>query len=409
MKSRVRVPKLRFHGFQGDWEEMLLGELTSKPISYGIVQTGANQENGIPCVRVVDLTKADIDPSDMIKTTKSISDSYSRTLLSEGDIMFPLRGEIGFVRKVTQKLIGANLTRGIANISPNDSVVVSDYLFHSIKSPLVINSISNKVNGSALQEIPLNQLRQVLIPIPSLPEQQKIADFLSAVDRKIEQLVRKKALLEDYKKGVMQKIFSQKLRFKDENGKGYPKWEEKKLGDVAEFFKGKGIGKDNVDPDGSVECIRYGELYTSYTECIGEVFSRTKISDDLYFGKKNDVIIPASGETSIDIARAAYLSRDGIALGGDINIIRTNEYGLFLAYYLNNAKKMDIAKMAQGNAVVHLYARQLSHLEISLPSLPEQQRLANFFSALDAKIEKVAAQIERSREFKKGLLQQMFV
>ena len=401
-RGQKRIPKLRFPGFDGEWEEKRLSEICDFEQGLQVdlsLQSKVIKPGFINFVRIENVTQNSDD-------YRFISTELSRNkILKKTDIIVVRYGATaGFIGRGFSGVLANNLF----TVKPKRDGIQLDYLYVYLRSEKTYSFFQSEMAGGAMPALSFGIAGSLLIPIPSLPEQQKIADFLSVVDRKIEQLVRKKALLEDYKKGVMQKIFSQKLRFKDENGKGYPKWEEKKLGDVAEFFKGKGIGKDDIDPNGHIECIRYGELYTSYSEHVGEVVSRTKNSDDLFLGKKNDVIIPASGETSIDIARAAYLPRDGIALGGDINIIRTNEYGLFLAYYLNNAKKMDIAKMAQGNAVVHLYARQLSHLEIRLPSLPEQQKIADFLSALDAKVEKVAAQIEKSREFKKGLLQQMF-
>lgn len=136
---------------------------------------------------------------------------------------------------------------------------------------------------------------------PSLPEQEKIASFLSAVDTKIAQLTRKKELLEQYKKGVMQNIFSQEIRFKDDNGHDYPNWEEKRLGEIAKFQKGRNIGKEDITTDGQHECIRYGELYTHYRERIDNVISKTNIPLKLLeISHENDVLIPSSGETHID-------------------------------------------------------------------------------------------------------------
>lgn len=245
---------------------------------------------------------------------------------------------------------------------------------------------------------------------PSLPEQQKIASFLSAVDQKIQQFTRKKELLEQYKKSVMQKIFSREIRFQDKNGKDYPDWEEKQLGEVASFTKGKGISKDDVARDGQIECIRYGELYTVYSEIISDVWSATNVnSSELVLSKKNDVIIPSSGETHIDLATASCVHKDGVALGGDINIIRTKQNGIYLAYYLNNAKKHDIARLAQGSSVIHLYSTHLKSLKLSLPSVEEQKQIASFLSNIDKKIESIQTQLSQTQTFKKGLLQQMFV
>jgi type I restriction enzyme S subunit len=245
---------------------------------------------------------------------------------------------------------------------------------------------------------------------PPIEEQEKVASFLAATDAALQQLSQKKAMLEDYKKGVMQQLFTQALRFKDDHGNDFPDWEEKTLGAIASFSKGCGISKAEVHEDGALPCIRYGELYTHYAELIRDVKSRTNVPEkDLVLSQRNDVIIPASGETHIDIATASCVTVDGVALGGDLNIIRTKQNGVFLAYYLNNACKHAIAGMAQGSSVIHLYPDQLKRLRLQLPSVSEQTKIANFLTALDRKIESVAHQITHTQTFKKGLLQQMFV
>jgi type I restriction enzyme, S subunit len=246
------------------------------------------------------------------------------------------------------------------------------------------------------------------IIIPSIPEQKRIASFLSIVDKKIAELKQKKTLLEQYKKGVMQKLFSQDLRFKDEHGKEFPKWEKKKLGEIAKFSKGKGISKDQVSEKGKYPCIRYGELYTHYKETILEVKSRTDLMEaDLFFSEENDVIIPASGESQIDIAKASCVLNSGIALGGDINIIKGDFDGVFLSYYLNHYKRTEIATLAQGVSVVHLYSSQLASLYLKIPSMNEQKKISSFLSSIENKISDIENQIQQTQEWKKGLLQDM--
>ncbi|MDQ3015493.1 MAG: restriction endonuclease subunit S [Bacteroidota bacterium] len=208
----------------------------------------------------------------------------------------------------------------------------------------------------------------------------------------------------------MQQLFSGKLRFKDEKGKAYPTWEEKNLGELAEFLKGKGISKSDIEESGDTECIRYGQLYTHYKETILNVISRTNVSrENLVLSVANDVIIPASGETPIDIATASCVLKSGIALGGDLNIIRTKNNGVFLSYYLNSQKKQEIARLTQGFTVVHLYPSQLRLLKLSIPHLAEQKKIASFLTNIDYKIDSINNQIKHTQTFKKGLLQQMFV
>lgn len=186
-------------------------------------------------------------------------------------------------------------------------------------------------------------------------------------------------------------------------------WTENKLGEIATFSKGKGISKADIAENGKTECIRYGELYTTYGETINEVKSKTNIDgNDLVFSKGNDVIIPASGETQIDIATASCVLRKGIALGGDLNIIKTQNNGVFLSYYLNYKKKLDIANLAQGISVVHLYASQLSLLELKLPLKTEQTKIATFLTAIDEKLQALKKKKSLLENYKKGVMQKLF-
>jgi len=186
-------------------------------------------------------------------------------------------------------------------------------------------------------------------------------------------------------------------------------WEDTTLGEQSSILKGKGIAKADVDKTGKQPCIRYGELYTRYGEIIETVFSRTKLPPSgLFLSQKNDVIIPSSGETKIDIATASCVMRDGVALGGDLNVIRSKLDGPFLTYYLNGPKKRDIAKVAQGDTVVHLYPSQLEQLGIAFPSPAEQQKIAECLTTLDEVIAAQSQKLAALKTHKKGLMQQLF-
>lgn len=186
-------------------------------------------------------------------------------------------------------------------------------------------------------------------------------------------------------------------------------WETKKLGEIATFSKGKGISKSDIEENGITECIRYGELYTHYTEVINKIKSKTNVNTStLVLSEENDVIIPASGETTIDIATASCVLKSGIALGGDLNIIKTANNGVFLSYYLNSKKKMEIANLAQGISVVHLYSSQLASLTLSLPKLSEQDRISSFLALLDERIHTQNKIIKQLETLIKGLSEKIF-
>jgi len=187
-------------------------------------------------------------------------------------------------------------------------------------------------------------------------------------------------------------------------------WETKKLGEIATFSKGKGISKSDIEENGIIECIRYGELYTHYREVINEIKSKTNVNTStLVLSEMNDVIIPASGETTIDIATASCVMKSGIALGGDLNIIKTKNNGIFLSYYLNSKKKMEIANLAQGISVVHLYSSQLASLSLSLPKLNEQNRISSFLALIDERIQTQNKIIGQLETLIKGLSEKIYL
>ncbi len=182
-----------------------------------------------------------------------------------------------------------------------------------------------------------------------------------------------------------------------------------RLGEIATFSKGKGISKNDISSNGKNECIRYGELYTTYGEVINQIVSKTNVSkSSSVLSEVNDIVIPSSGETQLDIAKSSCVLKSDVILGGDLNIIKTNNNGVFFSYYLNSAKKEDIAKMAQGNSVVHLYSHQLSSLVVSFPSLPEQTKIASFLSTVDEKIAGLKKQLTLLERYKKGVMQKIF-
>lgn len=197
------------------------------------------------------------------------------------------------------------------------------------------------------------------------------------------------------------------LRFPEFENDG--EWKKSILSNVSILLKGKGISKSDIVKNGSLPCIRYGELYTLYNEVIDTIVSKTDIpKEKLVLSQKNDVIIPSSGETREDIATASCVLKEGVALGGDLNIIRSSINGVFLSYYLSHSKRRDISKLAQGVAVIHLYISQLEQLEINFPAQKEQQKIANCLSSLDHLISAENEKLDQLKDLKKGLLQQLF-
>ncbi|MDC2621747.1 restriction endonuclease subunit S [Bacteroides ovatus] len=196
------------------------------------------------------------------------------------------------------------------------------------------------------------------------------------------------------------------MRFPEFSGE----WKETTLGKIAEITKGSGISKDQLSEQGS-PCILYGELYTKYkSEIINEVYSRTELdSSPLVKSKANDVIIPCSGETAIDISTARCVLFNNILLGGDLNIIRLKyDDGGFFAYQLNGARKKDIARVAQGVSVVHLYGENLKQIRVYYPNIEEQRKITHLLSLIDGRIAAQNKIIEDLKKLKSAISAKLF-
>ena len=182
-------------------------------------------------------------------------------------------------------------------------------------------------------------------------------------------------------------------------------WKAEQLDNIATLSKGIGISKEQLSEDGE-PCILYGELYTKYkSEIIKQVESKTDINGSkLKRSKANDVIIPCSGETAVDIATARCVPFDNILFGGDLNVISLHQYdGAFMSYQLNGKRKYDIARVAQGVSIVHLYGEHLKAIKTYNPTLPEQQKIAKLLSLLDDRIDTQNKIIEKLQSLIRGL------
>ena len=187
-------------------------------------------------------------------------------------------------------------------------------------------------------------------------------------------------------------------------------WKAEQLDNIATLSKGIGISKEQLSEDGE-PCILYGELYTKYkSEIIKQVESKTDINGSkLKRSKANDVIIPCSGETAVDIATARCVPFDNILFGGDLNVISLHQYdGAFMSYQLNGKRKYDIARVAQGVSIVHLYGEHLKAIKTYNPTLPEQQKIAKLLSLLDDRIDTQNKIIEDLKKLKSAISKQVF-
>ena len=398
----MTAPKLRFKEFSGNWETSPLKALCK--INQGLQIAIENRflEDGEN--RFFYITNEFLKEGS--KKNYFIENPPKSVICDESDILMTRTGNTG---QVVTDVKGA-FHNNFFKIDFDRSIINRNFFIEFLKKDTTQHLILKYAGASTIPDLNHSDFYRIVMPITTIEEQTKIAAFLSAVDEKISQLSQKHQLLSQYKQGMMQKLFSQQIRFKADDGSEFEGWEETIFEKIGVFLKGKGISKADIVPDGKIPCIRYGELYTYYGEVISKIISSTNIeAKNLVLSKANDILIPASGETQIDIATASCVLQDNIALSGDLNIFRTKENGIFLSYLIRSKLKMQIAQLAQGNSVVHLYASQLKGVSFSLPCLEEQTKIANFLSAIDQKIDVVSEQLEQAKLWKKGLLQQMFV
>ena len=263
----------------------------------------------------------------------------------------------------------------------------------------------NKYNtGTAQPKLNQDICKNILLNIPILHEQEKIANFFSTIDKKIKNLANTITSLENQKKGLLQQIFSQKLRFKDKNGNNYPNWEKKKLGDITTSYSG-GTPSVNVKDyyNGAIPFIKSGEIHNSFTETFITETGLNSSSAKLV--KKGDLLFALYGATSGDTS----ISKINGAINQAILCVRSTTLNLHYLYQLLNFYRNKLLSIYLQGGQGNFSATIFKNLIFNFPCLEEQTKIADFLSAFDRKLDNQKAQLEHWQQIKKGLLQQMFV
>ena len=384
--AKTIVPRLRFPEFSDNWEEKLF-ECVLKPINtkpYQILSTEILQDGPIPVV--------DQSPELISGYTANNTKIYFPP--SEGVIIF---GDHTTTLKFVDFpfVVGADGTKILACRN-----AVNRFIFHYLEATRIPQE-GYKRHFSIL--------KSVTIKLPHPDEQAKIAAFLGAVDARLAGLKARHKHLTRYKRGVMQQLFSQALRFTQPDGTPFPDWEEKRLGDVIEFSRGTGVSKSDISQNGHTFCIAYGELFTTYNEVINSITSRTSVNTGTP-SRVGDILMPASDVTPTGLGTASAIMVSGVRIGGDINILRPLDCinSIFLSYQINSRQK-DILKLVTGTTIRHLYSSDIAKIKMALPHPDEQAKIADFLSTIDRRIDLLNQQFTTTESFKKFLLQQMFV
>ncbi|MCE7612201.1 restriction endonuclease subunit S [Vibrio fluvialis] len=428
MTEQMNVPKLRFGEFKSHIAEpKKLGQLVDMKSGNTPSKSNPNFWGGaIPWISASSMKGNVFSESEQNVTQLALENGAK--LATKGSLLLLVRGSMLF-NKVPVGFAGRDVTYNqdvkAINLKNGDD---NSYLFYWFKANEY--KLLSMVTGTGIGAGKLDSEELLSLPFhqPKPEEQQKIASFLSKVDEKIALLTEKKAKLTEYKKGVMQQLFSGKweeqngqltfipptLRFKADDGSEFPDWEEKKLDDICSFTSGKNIKQSEASPDFSTPCVRYGELYHMYGEVITTVVNRTNLEpSELTFSKGNEILLPSAGEDPLDIGAASALTLKDVAIGRTINVLRPKTKDsychIYVSYYINNKLKKKISTLARGASISNVYNSDLKGLSILLPSLEEQQVVKSFLFAIEEKINLTNSELEKAKEWKKGLLQQMFV
>jgi type I restriction enzyme S subunit len=255
--------------------------------------------------------------------------------------------------------------------------------------------------GISVLGISKGTLSKVNIIYPPKPEQQKIASFLTAVDNKIQQLQKKKQLLEQYKKGVMQQIFTQQLRFKDDEGMEYPEWEEKELEEIAVIIMGQSPDSNTYNVDRIGKCLIQGNADISYRKTNPKIWTSAPTKECVI----GDIIMTVRAPVGY-----IAMSIHDACIGRGVCAIRPkkNNSTDFLYQFLLFSEK-DWRRLEQGSTFTAVNSKDIKTLLLPMPCIKEQTKIAALLSGIDSKINLVETDIEQTQNFKKGLLQQMFV
>ena len=405
MSETIKKPRIRFKGFTEDWEQRKFGDLYT-PL------TERNAEL-LPYSRTLSVATMEYKTSGNGAADSSLA-NYKR--LRIGDIAFEghTSGEFRYGRFVLNDTGDGIMSPRFSALRPLVQMPTKFWKYYIHYEPIMRNVLVNSTKaGTMMNELVVDEFLNSSILVPSEGEQTYIGNALTTFDNLITLHQRKLEKLKLVKKSMLEKMFPK-------NGSSVPAirfngftddWEQRKAIDIANYSKGNGYSKGGLTDHGT-PIILYGRLYTKYQFAINEVDTFAVFRNGAVYSQGNEVIIPASGETAEDIARASAVEKSGVLLGGDLNILRPFDFmnPLFLALAVSNGEpQKELAKKAQGKSVVHIHNSDIQEVTIAYPSRTEQDRIVNVFRQLDNLITLHQRKVEKLQILKKSMLEKMFV
>ncbi|NFX63516.1 restriction endonuclease subunit S [Staphylococcus aureus] len=397
------VPELRFPGFEGEWEEKKLGNLTTK-IGSGKTPKGGSENytnKGIPFLRSQNIRNGKLNLNDLVYISKDIDDEMKNSRTYYGDVLLNITGaSIG--RTAINSIVEthANLNQHVCIIR-----LKKEYYYNFFGQYLLSRKGKRKIflaqSGGSREGLNFKEIANLKIFTPTIfEEQQKIGQFFSKLDQQIELEEQKLELLQQQKKCYIQKIFSQELRFKDEEGNYYKGWNKKQLKDVLEFSNKRTINENEYPV---LTSSRQGLILQSDYYKDRKTFAESNIGYFIlpknhitYRSRSDDGIFKFNLNLMIDVG---IISKYYPVFKG----IDANQY--YLTLHLNYQLKKEYIKYATGTSQLVLSQKDLQNIKTKLPSYEEQQKIGDFFSEIDRLVEKQSSKVGRLKVRKKELLQ----
>lgn len=378
MNKNINVPKLRFKEFSGEWEDKLFGEIaTNKSKKYN----PQKDKNSYKCIELEHLSS---ENGFLLGYIDSLNSESIKNMFNKNDVLF------GKLRPYLKKYLLAPFD-GVCSSEIwvlNGIEVSNTFLYYIVQGEYFIN-LANQSSGSKMPRADWDNIANSIFFIPQKQEQEKIAIFLSSIDEKIEKLTKKDELLQKYKKSIMQKIFSQEIRFKDDKGNEFPEWKIKRIKEIS-TKKSSNISANTLENNEGKYKI-YGAI--GYLKSI-----------DFYTEEENYISIVKDGA---GVGRIMLCDSKSSVLG-TLDIIK-NMKNINIVFMFLILSKINFDKYIVGSTIPHIYYKDYSNEKVKTPCLEEQNKIANFLSLIDDKIEENQKILEKTKEFKKSLLQQMFI
>ena len=390
-----------------DWEVTSLQEACREPITYGIVQCGPHIKNGVPYIRVSDMDESELDVAQMLRTSPSIAAKFSRSTVQEGDLVYALRGKLGEVRLVDEKVAGSNLTQGTARLSPN-SQIENRYLLWVMRSSQSLRQAEVESKGTTFREITLADLRDIKVPIPLPEEQRAIAQALSDVDALIAALDKFIAKQRHLKTATMQQLLTGKKRLPGFGGE----WAERQIGPEIDLLTGYPFPSAQYF-DSGIKLLRGSNIKRGITDWSDDLVQYwPEVTSDIsqYVLHEGDIVVAMDGSlVGRSFARLAKSDLPALLLQR-VARIRSEKIDMgYLKEWVCSkffTEHCDAVKTV--TAIPHISPGDIRSFTIQVPPTQEEQRaIATVLSDMDAAISALETRRAKTQAIKQGMMQEL--